>query len=79
MQAIKKSLGFKVKPVPKKVIYVPVTNLNFENKDKLEQKLETIKKKDKVADALLVGINVGAGGNPKYGGMVASDLMGKIL
>lgn len=39
MQAIKKSLGFKVKPVPKKVIYVPVTNLNFENKDKLEQKL----------------------------------------
>ena len=76
MQAIKKSLGFKVKPVAKRVIYIPITELNFEKKEKLEQKLETIKKKDKVADALLVGINVGPGGNPKYGRIVAADLMG---
>ncbi len=59
IRSAKKSLGLKVAPELKKVVYLQIKDLNYEAKDKLKDTLDTIKASDKSADALLIGINVG--------------------
>ena len=59
MKAVKKALGFKVPPERKKVIYMPLKDLNFDAKTQVKEKLDKLKKGAKNCDALLVGVNVG--------------------
>ena len=68
----------KVPPEPKQVIYIPIKDLGFGTKVKLQQGLEKIKKKQ--ADAFLVGINVGpAGLRDTKNSLTQADLIGKML
>lgn len=78
MRAIKKTLGFKVAPISKKVVYVPLKTLNYEEKDSLKEKLDKLSKKK--TDAILVGISVGPSGFRDAKNMLtATDLIGKML
>lgn len=76
IRSVKSALGIKVKPIPKKVIYLPISKLNFEAKTKLAEKLDKLKKN--TADALLVGINVGPA-NSQSNRLTQADLIGKML
>ena len=77
---VKKTLGFKVPPTPKSVVYLPIKTLNYDVKDKLKEKLDKLKKKNKSADAILVGVNVGpAGFRDAKNMLTATDLIGKML
>lgn len=79
MQAVKKALGMKVPSTPKKVIYFPITKVNAEETEKLKDKLKTLKKSQKVADAILLGINIGPATDPKNCSITQTDLMGKMF
>ena len=80
MQKVKAALGMKVKPRPKKVAYFGVNKLNQATKQKLKEQLGHMKKGDKKADALLVGIDVGAAsGRQRDSQLTQADLIGKMF
>ena len=79
IRTVKKTLGFRVAPDLKKVVYLQIKDLNFEAKDKLKDTLEKLKLKDKSTDALLVGINVGAATDRQKDQLAYADLMAKML
>ena len=78
LTAVKKALGMKVPPTPKKVIYIPIKKLSYASKTKLKQQLEKLNKSN--ADALLVGISVNPTGlRDTSNTLTQADLIGKIL